>query len=64
MIYYKDSEDGSYFYLEESSKHVHDNNIFNHIDAHTSSTPFGLFPAKLTSYPDELFDRLAVDNQI
>ncbi|KAL5074274.1 hypothetical protein RYX36_013258 [Vicia faba] len=45
MRYYRDSEDGSYFYLEESSRKVYDNKIVDppvdHTAASASSTPFG-----------------------
>ncbi|KAL5074970.1 hypothetical protein RYX36_013954, partial [Vicia faba] len=68
MRYFLDSDDGSYFYHEDSGRKVYDNKIvdppIDPIVAPTSSTPFGSFPIESKSYLDNIFGILMDDNQI
>ncbi|KAL5055995.1 hypothetical protein RYX36_036677 [Vicia faba] len=68
MRYYRDSDDDSYFYLEDSGKEVYDNKIVgppvDHIVASSSSTPSTSLFVEFKSYVDELVGRILYDNQI
>ncbi|KAL5068683.1 hypothetical protein RYX36_019570, partial [Vicia faba] len=65
MRYYRDFDDGSYFYLEDSGRKVYDNSIVDPLfDPIATPTSSGSFLAKLKSYLDELFGSILDENHI
>lgn len=66
MRYYRDSEEGSYFYLEESGIKVYDDKIIDpSVDSTTTpakTVAFDSLFAELKGYPDNLIGRIITAN--